>query len=54
MKQDHDDKACRHMPLKIIIAFMAATLALAAGCPAQRKATPKQVGCIPCTTNNNR
>jgi hypothetical protein len=36
MKQAHINKACRHMPLKIIIAFLAATLALAAGCPAQQ------------------
>jgi hypothetical protein len=36
MKQAHDDKACRHMPLKIIIAFLTATLALDAGCQAQQ------------------
>jgi hypothetical protein len=43
MKQVHDDKASRHMPLKIIIAFLAATLALAAACPAQQ-GTGKQDG----------
>jgi hypothetical protein len=43
MKQAHNDKASRSMPLMIIIAFLAATLALAAACPAQQ-ATGKQDG----------
>jgi hypothetical protein len=36
MKQAHDDKECKHMPLKVIIAFLAAALALTAGCQAQQ------------------
>ena len=36
MKQAHDDRACRHLPLKITIAFLTATLVLTTGCPAQQ------------------
>jgi hypothetical protein len=36
MKQTHDDKACRPMPMKIIIAFLAAAFTLATGCQAQQ------------------
>ena len=36
MKQAHDNNAFDPMPLKIIIAFLAATLALAAACTAQK------------------
>jgi hypothetical protein len=36
MKQARDDKAGRHMVLKIVIVVLSATLALALGCAAQQ------------------
>jgi len=36
MMQAHNHKACRHMPLKIFIAVLAAVLAMSTGCAAQQ------------------